>query len=88
MEFSRQEWSGFSFPSPEDLLDPGIKLASPALTCRFFTTEPPGLSLPFPSLLKFSSEITIFLCSEASEVSGRIHKIQFRPQDKCPTEAN
>ena len=42
MRFSRQEyWSGFPFPSPENLPDPGIKLkspASPALVGRFFTT--------------------------------------------------
>ena len=32
MGFSRQEyWSGLPFPSPGDLLDPGIKLGSPAL---------------------------------------------------------
>ena len=31
MEFSRQEyWSGLSFPSPEDLPDPGIEPWSPA----------------------------------------------------------
>ena len=45
MAFSRQEyWSGFPFPSPGDLLDPGIEpasLASPALPGRFFSTEPP-----------------------------------------------
>ena len=30
MEFSRQEyWSGFPFPSPGDLPDPGIELRSP-----------------------------------------------------------
>ena len=41
--FSRQEyWSGLPFPSPRDLPDPGIKSTSPALTGRFFTTEPPG----------------------------------------------
>ena len=43
MEFSRQEyWSGLPCPSPEDLSDPGIKLASPmspALAGRFFTTS-------------------------------------------------
>ena len=33
------EW--LPFPSPGDLLDPGIKLVSPALAGRFFTTEPP-----------------------------------------------
>jgi len=32
MGFPRQEyWSGLPFPPPEDLPDPGIKLASPAL---------------------------------------------------------
>ena len=42
IEFSRQEyWSGFPFPSPGDLPDPGIKPTSLALTGRFFTTEPP-----------------------------------------------
>ena len=30
------------FPSPRDLLDPGIKLESPALAGGFFTAELPG----------------------------------------------
>ena len=42
MKFSRQEyWSGLPFPSPGDLLGPGIKPASPrspAFTEGFFTT--------------------------------------------------
>ena len=43
MGFPRQEhWSGLPFPSPEDLPGPGIKPVSPALTGRFFTTEPIG----------------------------------------------
>ena len=43
LRFPRQEyWSGLPFPSPGDLPDPGIKLISPALAGRFFTTEPPG----------------------------------------------
>ena len=38
--FSRQEyWSGLLFPLPEDLPNPGIELASPALAGRFFTTS-------------------------------------------------
>ena len=45
MRFPRQEyWSGLPFPSPRDLLDPGIKPMSPALAGGFFTTEPPGKS--------------------------------------------
>ena len=32
MGFSRKEyWSGLSYPSPEDLLNPGIEPGSPAL---------------------------------------------------------
>ena len=43
MGFPRQEyWSGLPFPSPGDLLDPGIESTSPALAGRFFTPEPPG----------------------------------------------
>jgi len=41
MGFPRQEcWSGFLFPSPGDLPDPGIE---PAVSCTgelFFTAEP------------------------------------------------
>ena len=48
-EFSRQEyWSGFPFPTPGDLPDPGIKVPSPtssALAERFFITEPLGKTL-------------------------------------------
>ena len=43
MGFSWQEyWSGLSFPSPGDLLDPGIKLTSSALSGGFLTAEPAG----------------------------------------------
>ena len=42
MGFPRQEyWSGLPFPNPGDLLDPGIKPASPALAEGLFSTEPP-----------------------------------------------
>ena len=43
MGFSRQEyWSGFPFPSPGDLPDPGIEPRSPALRADALTSEPPG----------------------------------------------
>ena len=43
MGFPRQEyWSGLTFPSPGDLLNPGIEPMCPELSGRFFTTEPPG----------------------------------------------
>ena len=44
--FSRQEyWNGLLFPPPGDLLDPGIKPASPvspALQADSLPIEPPG----------------------------------------------
>ena len=44
MGFSRQEyWSGLPFPSPEDLLDPGIEPVSLVLASAFFTTQPPEM---------------------------------------------
>ena len=43
MEFSRREyWNGLPFPPPEDLSDPGIKPASPALAGECLTTGPHG----------------------------------------------
>ena len=43
MGFSREEyWSELPLPSPGDLPNPGIKVASPELEGWFFTTEPPG----------------------------------------------
>ena len=41
--FSRQEyWSGFPFPSPGDLPNPGIKPESPTLQADSLPSEPPG----------------------------------------------
>ena len=41
--FSRQEyWSGFPFPSPGDLRNPGIEHASPALAGMSLPQIPPG----------------------------------------------
>ena len=43
MGFSRQEyWSGWPFPSPGHLSDPGIKPMSPALAGELTTIELPG----------------------------------------------
>ena len=49
MEIPRQEyWSGWPFPFPEDLPDPGTELmshVSPALQAESFTAEPLGKAL-------------------------------------------
>ena len=43
MEFSSSEcWSGWPFPSPGDLPNPGIKPGSPALQADSLPAEPPG----------------------------------------------
>ena len=43
MEFFRQEHcSGLSFPSPQDLPDPGIEPMSPTLQADSLQTEQPG----------------------------------------------
>ena len=43
MGFSRQEyWSGFSFPPPGDLPDPGIEPLSPALQVDPLPIDPQG----------------------------------------------
>ena len=48
MEFSRQEyWSGLPFPSPGDLLDPGIEPESFAFQTDSLPSEPPRTPLLF-----------------------------------------
>ena len=43
MRFPRHKyWSGFSFPSPADLPNPGIEPESPALQADSLLTEPTG----------------------------------------------
>ena len=43
MEFSRPEyWSGYPFPSPGDLPNPGIKPRSPASQVDSLSAEPQG----------------------------------------------
>ena len=57
MEFSRPEyWSGWPFPSPRDLPNPGIEPRSPALQADSLPAEPPGkpknTGVGSPSLLQ------------------------------------
>ena len=63
MGFSSQEyWSGFLFPPPGDLPDPGIEavsLVSPSFAGRFFTTEPPGRPTAFTGLSQVGSRAKV-----------------------------
>ena len=71
MGFPRQQyWSGFPFPPPEYLLDPGIEplsLVSPALVGRFFTTVPPGKQERYIRQKQYSSVITTQVKSQHRE---------------------
>ena len=54
MEFSRQEYGGgLPFPSPGDLLDPGIEPESLVLQADFLPSELPGISCLFVFLFFF-----------------------------------
>ena len=56
MEFSRQEyWSGSPFPSPGDLLNPGIKPGSPALQADYLLSESPGKLILY-------KQCTVYMC--------------------------
>ena len=58
MEFSRPKyWSGWPFPSPGDLPNPGIKPVSPALAGGFSTTAPSGKPEILPKLASSKSTI-------------------------------
>ena len=41
LDWCEEYWSGMPFPSPVDLLDPGIKPRSPALRADSLPSEPP-----------------------------------------------
>ena len=56
MEFSSPEyWSGWPFPPPADLLNPGIELGSPALQADYLQTELSGKPPPPPPWLNKAS---------------------------------
>ena len=58
MRFSRQEyWSRLPFPSPEDLPNPRMEPASPALAGGFFTTSTIWEAHPFHYGISDFSEI-------------------------------
>ena len=62
MGFSRQEyWNGLPFPSPRDLLDPGIEPRSPALQVDALPSEPPGKPSLYIWLILVSSCIHLVL---------------------------
>ena len=62
MEFSKQEyWSGLPFPSPGDLLNPGIELRYPALQADILRSEPPRKEQDLKEGLHFVKLLQCFL---------------------------
>ena len=63
-EFSRQEyWSGLPFPSPGDLLDPGIEPRTPTLQADALLSEPPGTPCLTPAAAAKSLQSCPTLCN-------------------------
>ena len=61
MEFSSPEyWSGWPFPPPADLLNPGIELGSPALQVDSLPAELPGKPLVLFSSVQSLSHVQLF----------------------------
>ena len=76
MGSSRQEyWTGLPFPTPGDLLDPGIELGSPATQVASLLSEPPdkppGWKIEI-KLLPFAGDKTV----ENPKESPRQHFLQ------------
>ena len=63
MEFSRQEyWNGLLFPSPEDLPDPEMETATPALAGRFFTTGPLRKpTMEYNAAIKTNEDLSMYI---------------------------
>ena len=72
MGFHRQEqWSALPFPSPGDLPDPGIKLVSPVLAGRFFTTKSPASDIKQNEIMPFEVtwiDLETVILSEVSQI--------------------
>ena len=72
MGFSRQEhWSGWPFPSPGDLPDPGIEPRSLTLEENALTSEPPGKPYLQKELYYFAFQQAMnesYCCWVSSEV--------------------
>ena len=61
MELSRQEyWTGLPFLLPGELPNPGIKLTSPALAGKFFTTEFPGKPITMITIVVINSSQYVY----------------------------
>ena len=80
MGFSRQEyWSGLPFPSPGDLLDPGIEPGSFLLQVDSLPTEPPRKAWELNRELAVRKELILALkcCIENNLINVRIVDVEY-----------
>ena len=71
MEFSRPEyWSGYPFPSPGDLPNPGVEPRSPALQADSLPAEPPG-NLDFKKQINIRKQLIFYMKYQVTVV-GKI----------------
>ena len=78
IEFSRPEyWSGFPFPAPGDLPDPGIEPRSPALQADSLPSVTPGKLDKFYSFMfgQLISHKRINHLNSASSLLWKLHRI-------------
>ena len=57
----QEYWRGLTFPSPEDLPNPGIKPRSPALQADSLPLEPPGKPKLEQRSTLYDEEVTIWV---------------------------
>ena len=76
-EFSRQEyWSGLLFPSPGDLLNPGIKPGSPVLQADALSSEPPGITSRISEAEKRIGELEDKMAKITSEEQSKVKRMK------------
>ena len=82
MGFSREEyWGGLSFPSPGDLLEPGVEPLSPALASKFFTTEPSGK--PYGCFCDKTTEVNNSNRDHVTHTAKNVYFLAFYRKKNC-----
>ena len=78
MGFLRQEyWSGLSFPPPGDLMDPGIKPASPAL-------QVDSQAIKEQTVVSSYNGMTLFRTMSSSPVHTTVWLSEYHAEGKNP----
>ena len=77
VEFCRQEyWSGYPFPPPGNLPDPGIEPRSPTLQADSLLSEPPGKPSTGLGTVNCKGNRTSFIFSYQPHQAGTLDKLR------------